>query len=448
MISVVTKPSTFSPSGNHLIWQVSSSDPNLVYFKVKVSEAESGGIINSLNIFPTPAYQNGSYIDLSKLLQNVVMWEVNTDSYLLVAPMAKLVRGYQIEITEVTNVGGVLTDGDVFTDDDAISYIFNAELGRIERSTLTQGKYVVNQSSTAQFLTGKPNYNKVNDINAEYLYFLQDGSFSNLYARVRTFDGSGSIVDSVTTALEDLDTYQAYRLNVSPKSMKDSSNLSFEGVGYYVVDIVDQSAIARSEERVYFYEEADCAYDYVNVLWINSLGGVDSYQFIAPQDTINVSRNSMKRNTHAINAEGVYSDQSGGIFNPSDVIISNNTTTTTRMVSLHLSDAEAYWLQELYRSKQVFVELGSGELVPAMLNGTSYQIPRGKYNRGSLNTMSIELTMADGVIPAGVTAYATTRSSIEFIDSQMNAIVLNIPGYGINPNTGRSYSTNYSQNYR
>lgn len=448
MITVVTKPNQFTPAGNPIIWQVSSSSNSIVYFKVILTDSETSSVINQLNIFPTPDYPNGSYIDLSKLLQNVVRWELNNDSYTLVQPISKTVRGYKIDVTEMNLSGGVMVSGDTFNDSNNISYVFNSELGRITRQNYLQVKYVINQTSKAQFLTNSPNFKKVNDISPEFLYLMQDGSFTNLFARVRTFDSSGQIIDSLSEPINDLTTYQAYRLNVSPKSLKDSSNVDFTNVSYYVVDVVDSSSIAQTEERVYMYEETPCYLEYVNVLWVNSLGGVDSYQFIAPQDSINVTRNTMKRNTFGINSEGIYSDINGGIYNPSEVILSNQVSSNTRMVSKHLSDEEAYWMQELYMSKQVFVELPDGSLVPCMLNGSSYSIPRVKYNRGSLNTITIELTLADGVIPAGVSAYSTTRSSIEFIDSQMNAIVLNIPGYSITPTPTRSYSQNYSNNYR
>src|SRR5688500_13749041 len=113
----------------------------------------------------------------------------------------------------------------------------------------------------------------------------------------------------------------------------------------------------------------------------------------------------MNRNTSTINSDGLYSDIDGGVYNPSDIIIINTVRPETRLTSRPLKDVEAYWLQELFTSKQIFVELTDTSLAPALLNQTSYQIPRLKYVQGQLNTIQIEFTMAEGIIPTGSHAY-------------------------------------------
>ncbi|RYZ56242.1 MAG: hypothetical protein EOP49_00825 [Sphingobacteriales bacterium] len=442
MIQLIRRPDQYTPSGNPVIFQVESNNPDLAHFKVKVSDTATGALLNQLAIHPTPNYQSGSYVDLSKILDNTVRYELNTDSFSLVTPITRTVRGYDVSVEEILVQNGVLVTGATLNDS---GYVFSANLGRITAHNFQQVAYVINQSSIARFLTLKPNYSKVNDVSSEYLYLIHDGSFSNLFVRVRTFNASG-VVESIQ---EELDlSFQAHRLNVSPKSLTDSSSLDFSGVSYYVVDLVDHMGVARSEERVYLYEPLPCNLEVINVLFVNSLGGLDSYQFAAPQDSINVTRTMMKKNTFGLNEDGVYTDMYQNVYNASDVVLNSTVVTSTKMYSRALSDEEARWLAELYISRQVFIELPDGALVPAILKDTSYQIQRARYMSGQLNTISIDLTLSDGILPAGVTAYSSRRSSIEFIDSQMNALVLNIPGYGINPQTGRHYSSNYSQNYR
>lgn len=344
---------------------------------------------------------------------------------------------------------GTIEDGQVFTNATDPYYIFNGELGRIAFNQYLQIKYLVNSTSLASFLTNKPNYSKVNDLSAEHLYFLQDGTVSGLRVRVRTFNGSGQLLDTEIEMLSDIENYKMYRVNCSPKALKDSSNLNMSGVAYYVVDLIDGTATPRTVERVYLYEKTQCHLDYVNLLWVNNLGGLDSYQFVAPQDSINVNRFTIKKNVYDLDGEGLYTDIKEGVYNPSELVISSDVTTVTKVTSKELNDQEAYWLADLYASKQVFVELPDSTLVPVMLNSTSYTIPRLKYVRGSMNTITIDFTLAKGVIPAGLQAYSAKKSNIDFIDSQMNTITFNLPGYSIvvDPRPNNYSDEGYTQSY-
>lgn len=451
MLTILKRPEKFTPSGNSIIWQIESDNANIIGFKVELYDNETSSLIDILNIYPTPQTPNGSFLNLSRLLSNVVNWEVNNDSLKLVVPIYKTIRAYRLKITEriVNTTSGLIEDGSVYNNLSDVNYIFNAKLGRIAANNFLQVKYVINSASVTSFLTNKPNHSKVNNISAEHLYFMQDGTVSGLQVRIRTYNGSGSLIDTEVQLIPNQGQYKMYRINCSPKALMDSYNLHFTNVAYYVVDVIDGLANPRTEERVYLYEQNKCHLDYVNLMWVNALGGIDSYQFVAPQDSINVSRFTMKRNTSGINDDGIYSDLNNGVYLPSDVIIDNDVTTVTKVTSQEINDKEAYWFAELFYSKQIFVELPDTTLVPALLNNTSYSIPRLKYNRGNINTISIEFTMAQGIIPAGVQAYSSRTSSIEFIDSQMNSLVNNLPGYDITSNTDTdNYSDDdYTQNY-
>lgn len=451
MLTILKRPEKFTPSGNNIIWQIESDNDNIIYFKVELFDNETSSLIFLSNFGIKPEIPKGTVIDLSRILSNVVNWEVNNDSLKLITPIYKTIRGYRLKITEriVNTTSGLEEDGSVYNNLSDVNYVFNAKLGRIAANNFIQVKYVINSASVSSFLTNKPNHSKANNISAENLYFMQDGTVAGLRARIRTFDGSGSVIETETQLIPSIGQYKMYRINCSPKALMDSCNLHFNNVAYYVVDIIDGLANPRTEERVYLYEQTKCHLDYVNLMWVNALGGIDSYQFVAPQDSINVSRFTMKRNTSGINDDGIYSDLNNGVYHPSDVIIDNDVTTVTKVTSQEINDKEAYWFAELFYSKQLFVELPDTTLVPALLNNTSYSIPRLKYNRGNINTISIDFTMAQGIIPAGVQAYSTRTSSIEFIDSQMNSLVNNLPGYDITSNTDtNNYSDDdYTQSY-
>jgi hypothetical protein len=136
--------------------------------------------------------------------------------------------------------------------------------------------------------------------------------------------------------------------------------------------------------------------EYVNLIWTNSAGGVDAYQFLAPQEGNNHTRIQMKRNIYGVDQDGFYSDKNGDIYNPSDVVLSNKFSRNIKLTSKELTNDEAYWMAELFATKQLYVELSDGSLLPALINGTNYDIKRPRYNRGALNTIQVEITLSEG----------------------------------------------------
>lgn len=438
MITITKRPEQFSPSGNLIIYQVESDNQNIKGFNVQVIDADSSAVIENLKLTPTPADPRSAFVNLSKVLQSTVNWEINNNSSLFVVAMQKTVRSFKLIFSERILAGSSIVDGDSLTGSTA--YVFNGEVGRITAEKYLSVQYVVSSTGSIKFLTNQPNFKKTNNISPEFLYFLQDGSVAGLAARIRLYNSAGGLLTTVQETLTDIDTYQMYRLNVSPKALHASKGLTFGGVAYYVIDLVDGSGNEKSEERVYHYEPTVCHSDYVNLLWVNAWGGIDSYQWIAPQDSISTSRFILKTNTATVDDNGVYSDINGGVYNPSDVIINNKVATKTSVWSKDLTDDESYWLKEIFSTKQLFVELTDLSLATALLNETNYTIPRKRYIRNQPNTINVSFTLSDGILPSGVHAYSTTTASLEFINTQMNALQVDLPGYAVTMSGATEYS--------
>lgn len=452
MITIVKRPEKFTPAENPVIFQISSDHPSLVYFRAVLVDNESDAVVNQMDCFPTPDLPTGSYVNLSAMLSNTVRWELNNDSFALIKPIEKTLRAYRLKITErvlISNTG-LIEDNYTYDNENDVNYVFEAEMGRVGFNNYQQIKYVINSANPATFLTSKPNYSNVNDLSAEHLYFLHDGTVPFLMVRIKLYSKTGSLVQMVAKQITDLESYKMFRLNVSPKALKDAASVDFSDVAYYTVDVADSLGQPKTVEKTYYYKPVECFRDYVNVLWVNSFSGLDSYQFHTPSDTLNFERFQIKKNVYGVNSDGVYSDINDGVYNPSDVIISNKVQATTKVNSFELNDNEGYWLAELYKSKQVFIELPDLSLVPVSLTSTSYTIPRIKFSHGKLNTIQVELRLTDGVIPVGSQAYANANGSIEFINKQMNTVTNNINGYGLTQEQeeDRDYNPDgYTENY-
>lgn len=414
MIQITKRPAKYSPVYNPVIWEVQSDATTLIYFDVKLVDMVTAGIISSDRIFPFPTTPTLSYIDIGRFMRNTVDYQINNDAYTAAVGLLRPVRAYRLTITEklLDTVTKTVIDGDVYDGSSDINYVFNGGFDRVSFTSYHQSNYLITSTSTAtKFLTSKPNFPVVNDTSVEFLYFLQDRTASSLQLRVRTFSNAKVLLHTYSSNISGSTIFNMFRLNVSPKSLMLSLIVDFTNVDYYIVDVVSNGT-PKSESRTYIYGKQECNYEYLNLLWVNDLGGVDSYQFINPHETINIKdRFTIKKNIGGI-YDGVYTDISNGVYNPSEVIINNTTTGTVSVLSEPLKDAEAYWFVGLFKSKQVFLELPNYLLVPVMLLNTSYQIPRLKYVRDNLNNITVDFTLADGVLPSSIGAYGNVSNAV------------------------------------
>jgi hypothetical protein len=283
-------------------------------------------------------------------------------------------------------------------------------------------KYVITNSFIASFLTNKPDNSIVNDYSSEQLYFLHDNQ-SALAVQIKTYSPSSTLINTYSQPINNLSTNKLFRLQVSPKALKDVFLIDFSNVSYYTVQLIDGSGIEKTHKRTYRYRQLPCSLEPINLLFVNELGGVDTYQFVNPQETINYNRTTIKRNPFQV-IDGIYTDVSEDILNGGDEIINVQKSGSYIATSRVITDAEGYWLRELYGSTQVFVELNDESLVPVVVTNNSYNIQRQKWNKDAFNTSQITFTLSDATIPNDAIGYGAANGAIEieFIDNQMNSL--------------------------
>lgn len=426
----INPPNIFSPAGNVIPWVINSNSPNLVGFNVELLDYQSEALISSLKLRPTPSFQSGVYFDSSKLLSSAVRWELNNDPARVCVGMGRSVRSYGLKCQErVVNESGSVVDGELFETTDPY-YVFNAGLGRLGAANFMASNYLASPSNRFKFLTKQPNNKKTLPGSAEFLYFLQNNLVPDLFVRVRTYRKDNTIADTKYERIIELDKYQMFRINCSIKALKQSMNLVFDTVTRYSVDVCDGNLNSVSEERVYHVEKSECHLQYLNMLWVNQLGGLDSYTLIQPQDTISVQKQTIKTDPYGM-VNGQYTDRSGSLLKSSEVIVENDLLTTTKAYSRWINDEEGVWLGSVYASKQVFIEQGDYSIVPVMVQSNSYTVPKQRYNPGQPMQVSFDLQLTRGIIPSGITAYSERLNQIDFIDEQMNTNDNSLTGYGI-----------------
>jgi len=398
MISFIHTPSDYSPAGNPNGFQVESDNSALVYFNIEILEAVSSSTVGNYDIYASPDYSVGSHINLSKILSNLVSKEVD-NSNVFSKGISKSIFGYKLNITEMgVTTGSTTLEPLSSTITGATTYYtWNGEFDRLSFHSYNQNKHVLNDTVKSNFLTLKPN-SYVNDFSTEQLYFINSNQ-DEVYAVIKTFDSSNALLNTYNEEITDLDDYKMFRIQVSPKKLIDSLEVSFTGVTYYTVHLKDESGNILTEVKRYDYKETECNLEVMNVLWVNSLGGLDCYQFIQPQESMAVARASIKRNPFKMEA-GTYTDFSNGIFNSTEEIYDSKSQLSVKAYTRVINDKEVGWLCEMVNSKQLYVELTTGTLIPITLKNDSYQFQRTKYQQGQLNQMNFEFTFPEDIIPS------------------------------------------------
>lgn len=394
MISIVKAPSAYTPVGNPILFQVTSNNPDIVYFLVQVVETGTGNTIINQKYYIRPDYINGVSFNLSDVLSNLVDTQINNSGEVVAVALTGSTISYRLIITEKLNQSGTIVSGAVYNNVADKFTVWNAELSRLLFTGYVQDEYVANSNIPAKFLSMKDQISKQSGTSTEHLYFVNRGDLAK-QCRIRTFDSAGV---QNHFYLAPIPTGDMVRLNVSPKVIHNLYNTDFSNVGHYRVDLLNASGNVVSEEKVYKYVTYKCTLLPINLLFTNSLGGLESFTFFNPIESMTIGKTSLKTNILQMN-NGIYSDNSNGVLNESDKVINVISTATFKVFSDVLTDNETIMLKELITAPKVFVELSDNKtLVPVTITNNSYNVALRRTNGFKLNRLEISFSVQSGFI--------------------------------------------------
>ena len=167
-----------------------------------------------------------------------------------------------------------------------------------------------------------------------------------------------------------------YRLQVSPKKLA-VSGLTFAPGDTYTINVNNVFDQPISEYRHYIYEDTDCNVDYVNILFSNSVGGVDTIQMTAPKVSFNNNKQTIIKNNLNVESETPYLTDE--VYNQQKSIYANTLNGQVTLSTKYLNDLESEWLTELINSQNVYMELNNGDLLPVVLVNNDYAMKKKKY---------------------------------------------------------------------
>lgn len=413
-ISVNKQPSKYSPSGNPQFLSVNSNNNNIVYFNTSIKSSDA--TVSNLKMYVTPDVPTTGSIDLSNILSNFTSTPIaNTSAFVTSFNTGYL--DYSIEMIEMVNSSGNLVTGATSTITGLTAY--NAQLSTFDFEYYGYRSYYINPITTAKFLSSKPSFNKVNAWSKEFLYFLADNNSTVDKAVLKTYTATGSTVYAEVISVG---ANKLHRLNVSPKHLKTSLDIDFDGVVKYEVYLVNSVADVISEVKTYQCINLPCSYEHVNLVWINKLGGCDSYTFINPKETKSIKRSSFKTNRYKD-----FSISSGGVINPTEKTYNVTQTSEYTLTTPILNDWEFVYLTDMLSSEQVFVELTDGTLYPIVLKTTSAEVKRKKYsNTAPRLTISYEAESNLNIVPDSYLSFSAGLSQIGF---NVPTVLSNPSGY-------------------
>jgi hypothetical protein len=429
-ITINKSPLLFNPAGNQNIWQVTSDNTNIQYFRVSIIQAGTTSVISNIDIYTTPDYVSGAYINIKNILQNLVSCEVDIDNTSLVTYLDDEIFSYRLKIVErvYDSTSDSIIDGDSYDETADAYYVWYAMMDRIGFDNYYLSDYVVQIDNKAKFLTTRPDLVEVNDYSTEFLYFLSDGSITSLNAFIKTYDSSNTLLTTYSTPVPNADTKNMFRIYCSPDVVKDWVT-SMDNVVYYLIGVEDSNGNAVIEERKYLYKKLDCSLQPINILFSNTLGGIDSYQFVNPVKSIDVTKTTIIKNPYRLDASGNYTDKIGSIYNAVEEIINVSSKITYTATSRPLSDTEAEWLNELFISRQAFIEVSNGFIFPIIITNTNYVVQRMRYLGNNLNIAQITFRIGnvdisnEGITPISKMSVLVNNDNNVVTDDSNNLII-------------------------
>jgi len=415
-MTIGTGPQLFTPAYNPVLWTISSTFSEVLYFQLAVQDIATNGRIINDKAYVSPVTPTSTHYNITDIARDLVSWEIINDGTTS-AQINRSVRQIRLSGSDQGLIGLTMSQlGATATAPDV--WVWNGQVPRHQFTDFDYLDWVVDGGVTKliKFLTYKPNYHKVNDYSREFLYYLKLSAFESQTVRITSYDCAGNqIYQAKHTATG---TASMVRLDVSPKALKVAyPSLFTSSTCRYSVQLYKLDTWPISEIKWYDYKpDPDCGQDIVNIFWENELGGIDTYQFIQPVETRTVERFQIKKNPYQYDNGYSYSDRVQSVYNQEERVVHNNLNSTWQMYTRFLTTDENRWIAGIVHSRNWWVELKNGRVYPCSLVESTYQVRNQKYVTGeklqSQFTFNfVDELIRDGQIYAGQVSIPTTTST-------------------------------------
>lgn len=228
-----------------------------------------------------------------------------------------------------------------------------------------------------------------------YSDLLVDNDFD--IAVVSTYNNSNTLIDTNKFDLDNSNN-AVNAIGVFYSNLDAWGGVDLTGAKYYTVQFGKETAfpIYTASSRVYcFYlVPDDCRFDNVRLMWANTCGGVDYFNFTKKSElSYNYDRKQYQKVIGTYNAE-TFS------FGTDDRGITERYVTTTKGLQINsdwVSVGEFNLLQTLCRSNDVFIINDDGTQIPVLVDTQNFVIKDERYSKLYNVTLNLKYSQPVGL---------------------------------------------------
>lgn len=405
-ITIQQQPEPFTPVGQRLIYVASSTNSGNAGFRYVFE-------FNDFTINVQPNANGYGVLDVAPIFREKLYHNILSSSTNIVQETTSIIESRPM-IKEGWLINGVFTPTAVGQQLSNRSYLFLAEYQVADgfqpdpntRYALnTTDKYLLSERlntthvwsdyTTIGGLTTNEVYipARVNDFGIMYSVgdistYLIDTEAVEI--AVNIFNQSNTLIDTITYALSsDQETLNA--IGVYPANLL-SDGATMTNWKWYDVYARNAGGTRVSRRYVFYRVDDDCLFDNVRLMWTNTCGGVDYFNFTKRSElTYNYERKQYQKVIGDYNAYPF-------TFNAYDRGVTDRYVNTTKGLVINsdwLSVGEFEFLQTLLRSNDVYIVDDGGGQTPVLVTDSQFTIKNEKYSK--LFNVTLNLKYSQGV---------------------------------------------------
>lgn len=374
-ISLVSQPNLHQPAYNPIEFVFSSSNSAMCDFVYIADLYVNGTFVIRLKSFKDAA--DHGIFRVERILQDFLSYDFNPEITSFAAN-PNSICDYHLEVRErynpLADCTGQPTLSSVLLTTDT-KYSWNAALQYHEYPIYAEGEFDL-ETSASRFLTSVPN--GINLTPEDFFTLklnqgLSSGLGTSYEIFVQTYDLNNSLINSFTlsNSFYNSSTTEELLLTIPAGPKNIESFVTLTGVNYYTVVIRDSSANNISETKIFYLNSRCSRYKTYRFWWLNRLGGFDALSFdLKSSRNLSITKGSF---TKLLPANYSIGDRG-------ETVISVDANTAYTVASNWLTENEAFWLEELFTSPEVYVYETKKQNLIIRITGADCNCPPSTFN--------------------------------------------------------------------
>ena len=377
-ITINSTPQTYNPAYNDIVFVVTSTNiaqPNFKY----IADIYVGSQTIRLTISKDALYNTGIF-NLGRVIESYVSSDISKSVYGFAQNTSSYTSWYVSFGEQYGNTPAIysgLTTSSTY-------YSWNSCFDFLPFQSYTQTPYVLQSAAVKQLLTNKPATVNIRDSEDAWLYMATASSGVVYDARVRTYDSSGSLIQTVKIN----NPYQAVssandRFVRFGCGTNNLNNIASSGITTGAQPIITASVYSYdvtfemfngtlvSTPQTYTIDQRCTQYTPYRFHFLNKLGGFDSFTFIlASTKTSKNNKTYYSKNVNRSLSSTTYG------YNTSDrskTQLNNIVKDNIKVQSDWISESTMTWLEELINSPEVYLDDSTYGLVSVNIMNSSFE---------------------------------------------------------------------------